>query len=71
MTELTQMAMIGELGKVLKRLHYPDSRGYYPFWSTKRLITGIETMHMVKKGQLHCPDGQAMSAAGQFYSLAF
>jgi len=26
-------------------------------WSTKRLIAGIETMHMIKKGQLHCPKG--------------
>ena len=37
----------------------------------QKLIAGIETMHMVKKGQLHCPGGQAMSAAEQFYSLAF
>jgi transposase-like protein len=29
------------------------------------------TMHRVKKGQLNCPNGQAISAAEQFYSLAF
>jgi transposase-like protein len=45
--------------------------GFKSFWSAQKLIAGIETMHMVKKGQLHCPSGQAMSAAGQFYSLAF
>jgi hypothetical protein len=26
---------------------------------------------MIKKGQLRCPDGQAVSAADQFYGLAF
>jgi len=31
---------------------------------------GIETVHMIKKGQMNCPDGQTMSAANQFYSLA-
>jgi transposase-like protein len=35
------------------------------------LIAGIETMHMIRKGQLNCPKGQAASAAAQFYSLAF
>ena len=39
MTETTQMAMIGELRKVLQ-------------W-------------------LHCPKGRSLSAAQQFYSLAF
>jgi len=41
------------------------------FTSAQKLIAGIETMHMVKKGQLYCPAGQPMSAADQFYSLAF
>lgn len=35
------------------------------------LVVGIETMHMIRKGQLVCPEGQAASAAAQFYSLAF
>jgi transposase-like protein len=35
-----------------------------------RLIAGIETMHMVKKGQLRCPGGLAFSDADHFYSLA-
>ncbi|HEX6708023.1 MAG TPA: IS6 family transposase [Albitalea sp.] len=44
--------------------------GFKEFRSAARIITGIETMHMIRKGQLHCPKGQVMSAAEQFYSLA-
>jgi hypothetical protein len=35
------------------------------------VIAGIETMHMIKKGQLHRPKANAASPASQFYSLAF
>ena len=35
------------------------------------LIAGIETMHMIKKGQLNCFKAKTSSAASQFYSLAF
>jgi len=35
------------------------------------ILDGIETMHMIKKGQLDCPTAQVASAASQFYSLAF
>jgi hypothetical protein len=55
---------------VCENLNRVEKRGWInsiPIYST----TPIETMHMVKKGQLHCPNGQAMSAAEQFYSLAF
>jgi len=34
------------------------------------LIAGIETMHMIKKGQLRYPGGLAFSHADYFYSLA-
>jgi putative transposase len=44
--------------------------GFKEFDCARRLIAGIETMHMVKKGQLECPQGQALSAPDQFYSLA-
>ncbi len=44
--------------------------GFKSFWSARIIIAGIETMHMIRKGQLDCPDGQTMSAANQFYSLA-
>ena len=39
--------------------------------AARALIAGIETMHMIRKGQLVAPEGQASSAASQFYSLAF
>lgn len=45
--------------------------GFKSFRSATKILAGIETMHMIKKGQLACPDGQVMSAAAQFYSLAF
>lgn len=35
------------------------------------LIAGIETMYMIRKGQLRCLKAQAASAAAQFYSRAF
>jgi putative transposase len=44
--------------------------GFKSFGSAARIIAGIETMHMVKKGQLRCPGGLAFSAADYFYSLA-
>jgi transposase-like protein len=56
--------------RAVKRVTDP-MLGFKSFWSAKRLVAGIETMHMIKKGQLHCPGGQVMSAANQFYSLAF
>ena len=33
-------------------------------------IAGIETMQMIKKGQLRCSTGLAVSDADRFYSLA-
>ena len=42
-----------------------------PFTSAARIIAGVETMHMIKKGQLRCPEGQCLSAAELFYGLAF
>jgi len=45
--------------------------GFKSFWSARRMIAGIETMHMIAKGQMRRPSGQAASAAQQFYSLAF
>jgi hypothetical protein len=35
------------------------------------LLAGIETMHMVRKGQLGCANGTVASAAEKFYSLAY
>ena len=56
--------------RAVKRITDP-MLGFKSFWSAKKLIGGIETMHMIKKGQLNCPNGKAASAADQFYSLAF
>ena len=44
--------------------------GFKSFRSATRILAGIEIMHMLKKGQLDCHDGQVASAADQFYSLA-
>jgi len=44
--------------------------GFKSFHCAARLIAGIETMHMIKKGQLRCPSGLAFSDADYFYSLA-
>ena len=35
------------------------------------LIACIEAMHMIRKGQIECHDGEVLSAVDQFYSLAF
>jgi putative transposase len=56
--------------RAIKRLTRP-MLGFKSFRCAARLIAGIETMHMIKKGQLSCSGGQPMSAAAQFYSLAF
>ena len=45
--------------------------GFKDFHCAAKLIAGIETMHMIKKGQLDCRDSEVTSAAEQFYSLAF
>ena len=53
----------------IKRIARP-MLGFKDFGCARRLIAGIETMHMVKMGQLDCPKGPALSAADQFYPLA-
>ena len=56
--------------RAIKRIVRP-MLGFKSFRCACVLIAGIETMHMIRKGQLECPGGQASSAAKQFYSLAF
>jgi putative transposase len=53
----------------VKRVTQP-MLGFKSFWSARILIAGIETMHMIRKGQMDCPAGSPASAANQFYSLA-
>jgi hypothetical protein len=44
--------------------------GFKTFQSAAKIIAGIETMHMIKKGQLGCHQGLVVSDADRFYSLA-
>ena len=53
----------------VKRVTQP-MLGFKSFWSARILIAGIETMHMIRKGQMDCLAGSPASAANQFYSLA-
>jgi putative transposase len=55
--------------RAIKRITRP-MMGFKSIWSARIIIAGIETMHMIKKGQMNCPNGQTISAANQFYSLA-
>ena len=45
--------------------------GFKSFRCASILITNIETMHTIKKGELDRPQPQASSAASKFYSLEF
>lgn len=56
--------------RAIKRMVRP-MLGFKTHRCARILIAGIETMHMIRKGQLNCPEGQVASAAAQFYSLAF
>jgi transposase-like protein len=56
--------------RAIKRITHP-MMGFKSFRSARIIIGGIETMHMIRKGQLRCPGGQAVSAADQFYALAY
>ena len=44
--------------------------GFKSFWAARRILAGVETMHMIRKGQMNCPKGSTTSVAQQFYSLA-
>ena len=44
--------------------------GFKRFGKAHKLIAGIETMHLIKKGRLRCPKGLAFTAADHFYSFA-
>jgi putative transposase len=44
--------------------------GFKTFDSARCALQGIELMHMIKKGQMIIVEGQVLSAAEQFYSLA-
>ena len=56
--------------RAIKRVVRP-MLGFKSFRCARAIISGIETMHMIKKGQLHFVKDRASSAADKFYSLAF
>ena len=56
--------------RAVKRITRP-MLGFKSFRYARILIAGIETMHMIRKGQLGDIKDRASSAASQFYSLAF
>lgn len=62
--------VVGQDHRPVKRITNP-MLGFKLFGSAHRLVAGMETMHMVKAGQLRCPKGQTMSKADRLYSLAF
>jgi transposase-like protein len=55
--------------RAIKRIVRP-MMGFESFRCTRIILAGVETMHMIKKGQLDYRNAQASSAADQFYSLA-
>jgi hypothetical protein len=44
--------------------------GFKDFDCARVILSGIEVMHMIKKGQMKCANKTPLSAANQFYSLA-
>ena len=56
--------------RTVKRITQP-MLGLEGFRYARILITGIEVMHMIRKGQLGNIKDKNSSAANQFYSLAF
>jgi putative transposase len=55
--------------RAIKRVVRP-MLGFKSMRCAKIPLAGIETMHMIRKGQLDSTKGQVVSAANQFYSLA-
>jgi len=56
--------------RAIKRIARP-MLGFKSFRCASVLIAGVELMHMIKKGQLDCAEGQVSPAASKFYSLAY
>ena len=56
--------------RAIKRVVRP-MLGFKTFRCASIVIAGIETMHMIRKGQLERLKEQDPSVANQFYSLAF
>ena len=54
--------------RAIKRIIKP-MMGFKDFRCARIILSGIETMHMIRKGQVKTERGTHQSAAGQFYSL--
>ncbi len=54
--------------RAIKRRIRPMLR-FKNFRCARILLSGIEVMHMIKKGQMMCRDSTARTAAEQFYTL--
>lgn len=63
-------AVVEQDHRAIKRIVRP-MLGFKSIRCARILLAGIETMHMIRKGQLDRPEGRTTSAANQFYSLAF
>ena len=56
--------------RAIKRIVRP-MLGFKSLRCARILLAGIETVHMIRKGQLGCPNGRTVSAAERFYALAY
>ena len=54
--------------RAIKRIIRP-MLGFKDFHCARVILSGIEVMHMIKKGQMKCANKTPLSAANQFYSL--
>jgi putative transposase len=54
--------------RAIKRITRP-MQGFKDFDCARVILGGIETMHMINKGQMKCSGKVPLSAAQQFYSL--
>ena len=55
--------------RAIKRITKP-MLGFKDFRCARIILSGIEVMHMIRKGQLQVKEGTPPSAEAQFYSLA-
>ena len=55
--------------RAVKRISKP-MLGFKSFWAASKVLAGIELMHMIRKGQMIVSEGESMSFADQFNSLA-
>ena len=63
------------LNNIVEQDHWAIKRrtrpvqGFKDFDFARVILSGIEIMHMIKKGQMTCPNKRPFSATDQFYSL--